>query len=66
MASTKEALIKLRVQQQLKDELEAIAEEEGEAMSVIVRQALNEFLAARRKEAEEEPPKPPRKRKPKE
>lgn len=29
-----------------------------EAMSVIVRQALNEFLAARRKEAEVEPPKP--------
>ena len=50
MPATKEEVVRLRVTPALKKQLEELAGEWGESMSVIVREALREFLEKRDKQ----------------
>jgi hypothetical protein len=47
MKRSKEVEIKARVTAKMRKQLEAIANERGEALSVIVREAVSEYLSKR-------------------
>lgn len=51
--STKPVVIKARVSEEMKRQIDEIAAERGEAEAIIIREAVTQYLARKQAEAEE-------------
>lgn len=53
---SKDEILKIRITEKLKEEAKEFADEKGESLAVIVREALREYMAKNKQEPKEKSP----------